>query len=419
MKMGSILVVLVLVNAVLYGLQAVANPPDLIKIQSAVAKGAVCLDGSPPAYQLDRGKDEGVNKWLLHLQGGYWCTTVEECSMRMNDSSGLGSSNKMTSLYFTGILSDNKELNPNFYNWNRVYVRYCDGSCFTGDKQESLVDGPYYRGGRIFYAIMDELLKLGMENASNVFLTGNSAGGLAATYHCDTFKNILPLSTEVKCLADASFFIHLNNPSGFVNLHGSVTYLPLSCTSMMDAASCLYPRNVVPDIQTPMFLLNSAYDTFQVASAIRLPENSDRSCLYNLTGCPTAVLDAWINFRTKFLQEVTDLGNLSTRGLFINACHTHSQSEFQSKWLGDPDSMLDNMTISEAVGEWYNDNKLIQLIDREHIYPRQCVVDASEPYACNNYTIGASYLCDVNQNKSNIPSVSHSYDRVERKMYYT
>ena len=40
MKMGSILVVLVLVNAVLHGLQAVANPPDLIKIQSAVAKGA-------------------------------------------------------------------------------------------------------------------------------------------------------------------------------------------------------------------------------------------------------------------------------------------------------------------------------------------------------------------------------------------
>ncbi|KAL1807141.1 hypothetical protein ACET3Z_030209 [Daucus carota] len=330
--------------------------------------------------------------------------------MRMNDSSGLGSSIKMTSLYFTGILSDNKELNPNFYNWNRVYVRYCDGSCFTGDKQESSVDGPYYRGGRVFYAIMDELLELGMENASNVFLTGNSAGGLAAMYHCDRFKNILPRSTEAKCLADASFFIHLNNPSGFVNLHGSVTYLPLSCTSKMDAASCLYPRNVVPDIQTPMFLLNSAYDTFQVASTIRLPENSNRSCLYNLTGCPTAVLDAWINFRTKFLQEVTDLGNLSTRGLFINACHTHSQSEFQSKWLGDPDSMLDNMTISEAVGEWYNDNKLIQLIDREHIYPRQCVVDASEPYACNNYTIGASYLCDVNQNKSNIPSVSHSYD---------
>ena len=25
---------------------------------------------------------------------------------------------------------------PDFYNWNKVKVRYCDGSSFTGDKEE-------------------------------------------------------------------------------------------------------------------------------------------------------------------------------------------------------------------------------------------------------------------------------------------
>lgn len=28
----------------------------------------VCLDGSPPAYQLDWGENEGANHWLLHIE---------------------------------------------------------------------------------------------------------------------------------------------------------------------------------------------------------------------------------------------------------------------------------------------------------------------------------------------------------------
>ncbi|KAL1807862.1 hypothetical protein ACET3Z_024852 [Daucus carota] len=397
MKMRSKYLVLALAVLVFYGLQgvhAMANAPDLIKLHTAVAIGAVCLDGSPPAYQLDWGKEDGAKNWLLHLQGGYWCTTTQECQTRMNDSSGLGSSTKMKSAYFSGILTNNETLNPYFYNWNRVFVRYCDGSCFTGDKQEFSADGPYYRGSRVFSAIIDELMKLGMKNAQNVLLSGSSAGGLGTMVHCDRFRNRFPTSTKFKCLSDASYFITLNNPSGFVELHGSSKILPETCTSKMDAALCLYPKNFVPDIQTPLFILNSAYDTFQIAATVRLPVNTSRSCLYNLTGCPDTVRKQWKNLRLKILQEVT-MGDLSKRGLFINSCHTHSQSEFQSKWLGDPKSMLDNMTISEAVGKWFNDEKLVQLIDRKHSSTKQCVLDASEPNACNNYTWGASYLCNT------------------------
>ncbi|KVH95100.1 Pectinacetylesterase, partial [Cynara cardunculus var. scolymus] len=46
---------------------------EMTFIQSAVVKGAewldaVCLDGSPPAYQFDKGFGEGVDKWLIHIQ---------------------------------------------------------------------------------------------------------------------------------------------------------------------------------------------------------------------------------------------------------------------------------------------------------------------------------------------------------------
>ncbi|KAH9607502.1 hypothetical protein KSS87_017434 [Heliosperma pusillum] len=43
------------------------NVPITI-VQDAVAKGGVCLDGSPPAYHLDKGFEGGVNNWLIYLQ---------------------------------------------------------------------------------------------------------------------------------------------------------------------------------------------------------------------------------------------------------------------------------------------------------------------------------------------------------------
>ncbi|KAL8201134.1 hypothetical protein R6Q57_012473 [Mikania cordata] len=102
-------------------------------IKGAVAKGAVCLDGSPPAYQFDAGFGDGVHSWLVHMQGGGWCNSVNDCHTRAY--SHYGSSKKMKSFdyNFTGILSNKQELNPSFYNWNRVVLRYCDGSSFTGD----------------------------------------------------------------------------------------------------------------------------------------------------------------------------------------------------------------------------------------------------------------------------------------------
>uniref|UniRef100_A0A7N0TB92 Pectin acetylesterase n=1 Tax=Kalanchoe fedtschenkoi TaxID=63787 RepID=A0A7N0TB92_KALFE len=95
-------------------------------LHSAVAKGAVCLDGSPPAYHFDKGIGAGANNWLLDFEGGGWCNNVTSCLARK--TTRLGSSAQMVKqIAFSGILSNNKEFNPDFYSWNRVKVRYCDG----------------------------------------------------------------------------------------------------------------------------------------------------------------------------------------------------------------------------------------------------------------------------------------------------
>ena len=35
--------------------------------------GAVCIDGSVPVFYWRRGKDDGINKFIIYFDGGGWC----------------------------------------------------------------------------------------------------------------------------------------------------------------------------------------------------------------------------------------------------------------------------------------------------------------------------------------------------------
>jgi hypothetical protein len=37
--------------------------------------------------------------------------------------------------------------NPSFYNWNTVYVKYCDGGFFSGD----VLEPQYYEGNALYF----------------------------------------------------------------------------------------------------------------------------------------------------------------------------------------------------------------------------------------------------------------------------
>ncbi|KAJ9537211.1 hypothetical protein OSB04_029944 [Centaurea solstitialis] len=349
--------------------------------------GAVCLDGSPPAYQLAKGFGDGVNNWLVHIQGGGWCDSVQDCVYRKTMDNGLGSSKLMPKLNFTGILSNEQGENPNFYNWNRVIMRYCDGSSFTGDVEE--VDNAtnlHFRGARVFKVIMEELISKGMNGAKNALLSGCSAGGLASILHCDKFRGFFSPSTRVKCIADGGYFAHVKDLSGeyrfeqyynrVVTLHGSAKYLPSGCTSNMAPGLCFYPQFVVPYIKTPLFILNSAYDTWQVyyilSSSEADPQGNFTKCKMDLNECSKSENQRFQDFRSDFLNSVSAIGNSSSNGMFINTCYTHCQSETQSAWLGTDASKLDYKTMSEGVGDWFYGKSVFRKVDNEHTLPHYC-----------------------------------------------
>lgn len=80
----------------------------------------------------------------------------------------LGSSRYMErQVEFAGILSDDEAQNPDFYDWNKVKIRYCDGASFSGNVKDEFQNGTkfFFRGQRIWEAVMDELLLKGLKYA--------------------------------------------------------------------------------------------------------------------------------------------------------------------------------------------------------------------------------------------------------------
>ncbi|XP_042058515.1 pectin acetylesterase 11-like [Salvia splendens] len=107
------------------------------------------------------------------------------------------------------MLNNNSTFNPDFYNWHMFKIFYCDGSSFMSNVED--VDTKHnltYRGARIYDAMMEELLPIGMGNAKNALLSGTSAGGLATILHCDKFQSLFHKTTRVKFVSDTGFFVH-------------------------------------------------------------------------------------------------------------------------------------------------------------------------------------------------------------------
>ncbi|KVH91609.1 Pectinacetylesterase [Cynara cardunculus var. scolymus] len=332
---------------------------DITYLRSAVGKGAVCLDGSPPAYHWDMGSGAGINNWLVHIEGGGWCNNVTTCLAR--SSTRLGSSKKMVKqVAFSGILHNEPQYNPDFYNWNRIKVRYCDGASFTGDVEKvnsvssTMKTNLHFRGARIFHAVIEDLLAKGMSYAENAILSGCSAGGLTSILHCDNFKALLPPSTM-----------------------GSAKNLHHSCTSKMKNSLCFFPENMIQEIQAPVFLTNAAYDSWQIKNVLA-PGVADihgtwHNCKLDIEKCSSNQIDIMQDFRLEFLSALDGFfSSFSSRGMFINSCYAHCQTEMQETWLMSDSPMLNNKTIGEAIGDWFYERSPFQEIDCPYPCDKTC-----------------------------------------------
>jgi len=72
------------------------------------------------------------NKWIIHLEGGGWCYNEDDCVERSKGS--LGSSKFWPpTVTYSGLLSDDCTVNPDFCGWSMIFIGYCDGASFAGN----------------------------------------------------------------------------------------------------------------------------------------------------------------------------------------------------------------------------------------------------------------------------------------------
>jgi len=156
---------------------------------------ARCLDGSRAGFYYRPGNPA---KWKFHFQGGGWCVSPSDC--RGRSRSLLGSSASwppaLSSLWgnnagFYGLMDSNS---TNFVgDWSFVWFAYCDGSSQTSDAAAPLSNGVHMRGRAILDAHLFELERLYgfMSNATEVLVSGTSAGGLSTYLQSSFIKSQL------------------------------------------------------------------------------------------------------------------------------------------------------------------------------------------------------------------------------------
>ncbi|CAN0897463.1 Pectin acetylesterase 2 [Linum grandiflorum] len=303
------------------------SPPlmvGLTLIPAAAATGAVCLDGSLPGYHLHRGYGSGANSWLIQLE--------------------------LLNIIFAGACPTHYTIcfNVDFFNWNRVKVRYCDGASFLGDSEDKAAQ-LQFRGQRIWLAAMKDLLSKGMRNANQALLSGCSAGGLAAILHCDEFRELLPRTRRVKCLSDAGLFLDAVDVAGGRTLR-----------NMYDGVvkfQCFFPQRIIGSVKTPLFLLNTAYDSWQIQSSLAPPSADPHGywngCKKNHAQCTPSQIQFLQGFRNRMLTSVRRFSMFRKNGLFINSCFAHCQTERQDTWFADGSPTIRNKAIAVVVGDWY------------------------------------------------------------------
>ena len=240
----------------------------------------------------------------------------------------------------------------------------------------------YSRGHRILKGVYKDLLNnRGLSNATDIVITGSSAGGLATWLHSDwiynnLLKNKISKNCYVSALPDSGYFINSNGYHGKTNYsnglkwvfnNGNLSYGSVNSDCInyyggqddINAVNCVFAQNIAPFVNIPLFALNSKYDSWQTE---------------NILGSSNATL---INEFGKNFSEIMNQQYLSTNNknnsnnhaAFLDSCHHHT---------GDWDAIvIDNYTQATAHYDFY-ENKVMTNSTQKYIWIQ------NETYPCSS-----------------------------------
>ena len=335
---------------------------------------ARCLDGSAPGYFIRRNASD--TRWKFHLQGGGWCLSPADCLAR---SQGLlGSSAtwpaSLSAFWqpegagFYGLMAPNNatnDFNP-FGEWNFVWLAYCDGSSFTSDKDAPVVvngTNVFMRGRAILDAHLAELEATAgfLSTATEVIVSGTSAGGLATYLHASYVASRLTSGGSTVAVPDAGFFfdhetygkpgVHqwLDSITAAIapSLWNATLLGPLAgCLSAPPSAQrarCFLPEGSFKWQTVKFFIVNSLYDPANLGIVYGLNCN-----LY--TSCSPAELAAVHAYAVDLQSSILATINPSRDSYYLTSCYQHEESCRARDWFG---ITIGGQTMNSTFTAWY------------------------------------------------------------------
>lgn len=330
-----------------------------------------CLDGSPAGLYVADGSASS-NKVVIYLEGGGVCASEADCIKR--SLGPLGSSDSWThELTFTTILSGNADINPDFYDATRVFVPYCSGDVWIGQMEEATnpwaTSGTelYFSGHNILQDVLDQL-NTTITDATDVLLTGCSAGGIGTFHNADWFAaSVREIAADagvnVRAAPQAGWFgLPFNDYDDWVEGKNSsdpmhqnyVQWIYNVRPFTLDSASpsavrCMADPSIndtlcggvpysYPYIDTELFIMENAADSYQIESQGGWTDGDDEGYIPYVNSV----------LATDVYRQVIKAG--SGDGLYMPACLDHCGH----LWIPEAPT-IDGSTVTEAIGNWMFD----------------------------------------------------------------
>ena len=255
--------------------------------------------------------------------------------------------------------------NPFTHDWNRVLVAYCDGMSYAADLAEPITvsyNGSaglplYFRGARNVRAILAELTdSYGLGAATDLVLSGDSAGGLASYWHADFIAAALPHARVVAAPDSGFFFVDSAYPAWAAelawiaaagNLTGGSGGLNARCVAAQRAAGadpllCAQVQVAAPHIATPLFVMNSMYDP--ALDSISGGEGGGNASNVQRIGDELVAL------------VTSTVLNRPGNAAFFTGCHEHcgQWAQGQTGTFADFNVTIDDMSAVPALMSWWS-----------------------------------------------------------------
>jgi Pectinacetylesterase len=148
--------------------------------------GAVCRDGSGTGIGVRL--NSASTKVYIYLEGGGACFNAETCAIALGSFDQAAFTAWAGTVGLTGIFDTTQTVNP-LQEWNAVYVPYCSGDVHAGDASGASVPGGGPTGqdflGYENVALYLQRIVATFPAATQVLLTGISAGGFGAAFNYD------------------------------------------------------------------------------------------------------------------------------------------------------------------------------------------------------------------------------------------